>query len=643
MTRSRDSRGLRWAALSARTALLYTVSLVVGARPAQAGINAWTSHRPESGMVQALGFDPIEPHWVDAATNEGGVFAIEQMSACVGDCDDKGTVTVDELVKGVNIALGTATLDDCDAFDSSNDGTVTVDELVTAVNAALNGCGGPGVWYADERAPSGADGRSWTSAFRFVADALAAAHAGDTIRVAQGIYRPDCSATNPGGNGDRRATFHLRNGVELRGGYAGLGAAEPDAIDLALHPSTLSGDLAGDDGADFENNGENSLHVVTGSGTTSSAIIDGFTISGGNASGPAGYPDADQIGGGMLNWHDESPTVVHCTFEGNSAEYAGAGMANGFGSSPKISDCSFTGNVAVAEVIVPDPDTLDSGGGGIVNGAGSNPEITRCTFRQNRASGGAGILNELGAAPTVVGCTFEGNVTTIANGGGMYSLKQALPYVRDCIFRSNVSAHVGGALSFRSTPSDVWIINSLFDGNQCADGGGGVRAGNSSSVHVVNCTFVGNSADGNNPLFAGRAGGLDVGSDGKVALRTSTIDNSVFWGNTADGQPRQLALQGLWPAGLVVRYSDVQGGQSGIFVQRATFPLTWGAGNIDVDPLFVSEAAYDFRLTADSPCVDGGDPGAVPSDVTTDLAGNPRLAAGGASIDMGPYQSAGSP
>jgi hypothetical protein len=144
-------------------------------------------------------------------------------------------------------------------------------------------------------------------------------------------------------------------------------------------------------------------------------------------------------------------------------------------------------------------------------------------------------------------------------------------------------------------------------------------------------------------LFGGRAGGLDVGSDGRVALRTSTIENSVFWGNIGGGEPRQLALQGLWPAGLVVRYSDVQGGESGIFVQRATFPLTWDTGNIDADPLFESAAAHDFRLTAGSPCVGAGDPGAVPFAVTNDLAGNPRLADGGASVDMGPYQFAESP
>ena len=58
---------------------------------------------------------------------------------CVGDCDGSKTVTIDELVKGVNIALGEAALTECDAFDTES---VTVDKLVRAVGNALTGCQG---------------------------------------------------------------------------------------------------------------------------------------------------------------------------------------------------------------------------------------------------------------------------------------------------------------------------------------------------------------------------------------------------------------------------------------------------------------------------------------------------------------------
>lgn len=65
---------------------------------------------------------------------------IPTISGCPGDCDTSTTVTVDELVKCVTIALGNAGLDTCPVCDLDNSTTVTVDELVAAVNAALSGC-----------------------------------------------------------------------------------------------------------------------------------------------------------------------------------------------------------------------------------------------------------------------------------------------------------------------------------------------------------------------------------------------------------------------------------------------------------------------------------------------------------------------
>jgi len=57
----------------------------------------------------------------------------------VGDCDQDGSVTVDELVVGVNIALGESPVADCPSFDADGDGQVTIDELTLGVNNALNG------------------------------------------------------------------------------------------------------------------------------------------------------------------------------------------------------------------------------------------------------------------------------------------------------------------------------------------------------------------------------------------------------------------------------------------------------------------------------------------------------------------------
>lgn len=61
---------------------------------------------------------------------------------CVGDCDGSGTVTVNELVEGVSIALGDRPVSDCPSFDPNGDQLVTIDELISGVSSALNGCGG---------------------------------------------------------------------------------------------------------------------------------------------------------------------------------------------------------------------------------------------------------------------------------------------------------------------------------------------------------------------------------------------------------------------------------------------------------------------------------------------------------------------
>lgn len=61
-------------------------------------------------------------------------------SKCSGDCNADLAVTIDELLHGVAIALGTQTLDGCPVADFNGDGQVDIAELMRAVNAALIGC-----------------------------------------------------------------------------------------------------------------------------------------------------------------------------------------------------------------------------------------------------------------------------------------------------------------------------------------------------------------------------------------------------------------------------------------------------------------------------------------------------------------------
>jgi sugar lactone lactonase YvrE len=64
-------------------------------------------------------------------------------TACIGDCNGDGSVTIEELLQGVNIAQDTLSMAQCPLFDQSGDNDVTIDELLAAVGAALNGCPQP--------------------------------------------------------------------------------------------------------------------------------------------------------------------------------------------------------------------------------------------------------------------------------------------------------------------------------------------------------------------------------------------------------------------------------------------------------------------------------------------------------------------
>jgi len=190
--------------------------------------------------------------------------------------------------------------------------------------------------------------------------------------------------------------------------------------------------------------GTGSLHVVQCvSGEGLDTVLDGFTITGGNA--------PDNYGGGMLN--DSSPTVTNCTFTGNSA-FSGGGMCNLFGgdatvinctfsenssewsgggmanihSIPKVTNCTFTGNSASA------------GGGGMYND-GEVPLVTNCTFSENTAGVGGGMLNDI-SSPKVTNCTFTGNSAS-GGGGGMYNLG-GVPVLTDCSFCGNDPDAISG-------------------------------------------------------------------------------------------------------------------------------------------------------------------------------------------------------
>jgi cysteine-rich repeat protein len=69
-----------------------------------------------------------------------GVVSGTTQAQCVGDCDGGGTVAINELIRGVNIALASADLSTCPSFDANDSGAVEINELILAVNNALGTC-----------------------------------------------------------------------------------------------------------------------------------------------------------------------------------------------------------------------------------------------------------------------------------------------------------------------------------------------------------------------------------------------------------------------------------------------------------------------------------------------------------------------
>src|SRR6185436_1835654 len=64
-------------------------------------------------------------------------------AGCTGDCDRNGRVAVNELIAGVNVALGRLSMESCEAIDRDGDGHADIDDLVHAVGDAVNDCNVP--------------------------------------------------------------------------------------------------------------------------------------------------------------------------------------------------------------------------------------------------------------------------------------------------------------------------------------------------------------------------------------------------------------------------------------------------------------------------------------------------------------------
>lgn len=540
----------------------------------------------------------------------------------------------------------------CAVHRGNMDGTGDVEDLVTGLDDpwALAIVNVTSIKYVDADATGANDGSSWEDAFNYLNDALSAARLGDEIWVAQGIYKPDRDTDNPAGTGDRQATFQLKFGVSVKGGYAGCGEADPDERDIATHETILSGDLGGNDvevgdPCDLLNEptrSENSYHVVTATNIDETDVLDGFTITAGNADGL----DFDERGGGGMfnNGHNNAcnPTVLRCTFLGNSgAEFGGAMFNYGHGdgeANPILTDCAFIGN---------------AGGqtGGAICSWSAHFVATNCTFTRNFALAGAGMDNT-GSSPVLTNCTFTDNLAAYA-GGAMNNWEQANPSLANCIFIGN-SADRGGAMN-NDMASSPTLTNCALIGNTADTDGGGMYNGYPSGSTLINCFFTGNSAgdqgggmynDGDgasdpiltNCTFSRNSAQTTGGGIYNRTDTTPTLTNCILWANDdrgGVGEPAQI-----YGGTVAVANSCIQG-----------LDIFTGNNNIADDPLFrdadgpdnvVGTPDDNLRLMEASPAIDRADNAAIPPDVVTDLDGYPRILDGRCYhryiVDMGAYE-----
>ena len=462
----------------------------------------------------------------------------------------------------------------------------------------------------------------WSTAFTNVQDALAVAVDPSEIWVAKGVYYPDEGGGQT--NNDENSTFVMKNGVVLYGGFD-ISDSDITDRDWENNLTVLSGDIDGDDDTDGDGvvndwtkiKSNNTYHVVTANGVNGTAVLDGFTITAGQANGSVPH----NRGGGFYcdssgSGNECSPSLINVAFSGNMADYYGGAMynyaENGATSSPNLTYVSFSSNFAV-----------DSGGAiyNRGNNGTSSPILTNVTFSSNLAEVGGAIYNVGNggtSSPVLTNVTLSGNYAV--SGGAMYNI---------------------GLDSGTSSPI---LTNVTLSGNSANVNGGAMYShgyGGNCSPILTNVTLSGN--------LSGYNGGAMFNLESNLGTSIPIVRNSILWNNQdSSGAGTITATIYNNSANIILMHSLAQGtGGSSSWIGGSYVD---GGGNIDEDPMFVTPidpstaptTAGNLRLQTGSPAIDEGD-NIFAAGVLTDLDGEPRIIDGNLdgtpTVDMGAYET----
>jgi len=266
----------------------------------------------------------------------------------------------------------------------------------------------------------------------------------------------------------------------------------------------------------------------------------------------------------------DSSIIEYCQISGGY-NFSGGGIYC-YEASPMIYNCTISGNTAYW-----------GGGGGGINCTYSSPIISSCTISGNKATYGGGIFCYF-ANPIVSNCAISGN-NAISYGGGIYC-EASSPFISNCVINSDTSTF-GGGISIRFSPI-ITITNCTISRNNAWEGnqGGGIYCETSIGPNILN-TIIENN----------------LGNYGVYLYNCSnpTINHSDFYNNQNGNlfRPPQGVGQ--------ITTTNINGDSCDVY------------HNIFLDPLFISPTQGDFHLTANSPCIDAGDP-ASPSDPDSTIA-----------------------